>query len=277
MELKKVIKEYQLKNDLFSLNRDELVDKFSFDKEAASDFLKTFYELLNSQPTFSVLIYDRNDDIKNVINTIFDKYPNEKEFLNLSREIVCSLDFETKVSHNSSDRRKTYEYYSAQQADRDGVLVINFGASAPGLNKILLDESLKLYECYKTNSMLPFKEEYEATIVEAENKGRFDSFGELYEKHKLKARYPLLKLCHEKEFLFLANDLLFSSSFEDKQELIDLTLDVIDFSTAYYPLEKTCNYKEYNRVARKTIKNIKGYNKENKLSNNHKMLRRIIL
>lgn len=278
MELERVIKSLEFKNDINVLNKKELLKKYNCNKEKALYFLHMFNSQFVARSFYPLMIYDRYDDITEIVNTIKAKYASDSAFTTVADEILACIKLEKKFApYETEQNDRFHEMYSFKQ-DKLGMFKANGSYSFKTLTSKLLDEAKKLDECTKVNIHFPNKNEYEQYMDTASKVGLTNPYEEIKLIDKYMETYPLLKLCHEKDFLYLTSELLDSDSFTEKDELVDIALNVIDFSTSYHAYQKDCDQKEYNRIARKTIRNIKEYNKKsNYINKNNKVLRKIIM
>ena len=278
MELERVIKRLEFKDDINNLKAYELLAKYNNSKEKALYFLHMFSSVFVAKSFYPLMIYEKYDDMLKMVEKIKEKYASEGEFKEVADTICDAIKLEKKFAPLKEEQYDRYNQIYSFKKDKIGMFKANFGYSYNDLNKAYLEQAEKLNEYYKINSHFPNKNEYEQYMTVASKKGITDPYKEIEMIDNYMDTYPLLKLCHDKDFLYLTSELLDSDYFADKDELVDVALNVIDFSTSYHAYQKDCDQKEYNRIARKTIRNIKEYNKKsNYLNKENKVLKKIIM
>ena len=281
MELKKVIEKLELRDNINSYSKQKLISKYSKDKESANYFLDMFGDMFVAKTFYPLMIYGKYGDIRELVNTIKEKYCTlDTDMLAKAERINTALDMEEHLS--PSDRSQNYDYSQmyALHTDRVGVIHEHSFINFPEYNKMLLDEAKKLERCSKKGIKFPNKNSYDMFLRRAywasiEDGNLFTETNMIDSCHR---EYPMLELCHDKSFLYLTTELLDSPDFENKSELMEAALNVIDFSTTFHPYQKDCDPKIYKKIARKTLKNLREYNnKENLIDTENKILKKRIV
>ena len=271
MELERVKKDLELRNDLNSLKINELVDKYAKDVDSATEFLRRI-STLYGEALYPLHMLDRHEKIENIVDEVSRKYDTEENryYSNFVKNRI-SKEFRNFCSYNDAyDFQGQAEYIFHY---RLGVNNFNnqFGLSYENTCKNLYDKLSEFEYIYKEDDMYV----HSKSLVEQYNcisKGKAYG-GVVYSKDTINKFYdniPLMSFCFDKEYLVLANYLLESNkvSEEDKERIIDITNDVIYISLNCNPIEGnnySFNKREYAKVAKKTRANIKDY--ENKLIN----------
>jgi hypothetical protein len=83
-------------------------------------------------------------------------------------------------------------------------------------------------------------------------------------------RFPLLNLCHDVNFVIAFNNLLRDKNFDDKNELINLYYNVVDFSLTFNPINKDFDEKKYRKAVSIANSRIKDYQKSHRESKVYK-------
>lgn len=271
MELERVKKELELKNDINSLKVNEIVDKYAKNIESATELLRKV-STLYGEALYPLHMLDRHTKIENIVDEVTSKYDTEENrgYANYVKNRI-SKEFRSFNSYSDAyDFQGQAEYIFHY---RLGANYFNnqFGLSYENTCKTLYDKLNEFEYIYNEDDMCV----HPKSLVEQYNcmyKGK-PYGGVVYSKDTLNKFYdniPLMNLCFDKEYLLLASYLLDSKkvSEEDKERIIDITNNVIYISLNCNPIgekEATFNKREYSKVAKKTRSNIKDY--ETKLIN----------
>ena len=263
MDLEKVIRKQQIKDDINFLTEEELYDKYAKDENSAKYFLHLFHSVFVAKSFYPVMIYDKYDLIKGMVADIKAKLEIGDEFRLVADEILDYMKMELSFIKNYEEKHDRTTQMSCLNNSRLAIDAALYCYDFATLNEILLEETQKIADCYYGNRNFPNYKDYEYMMRRAAAKG--NAYDETNTIDDYFHEFPLLYLCHEKEFLFTVNELLFSTDVttEDKKDLINLAGNVIDFSLTYNPYNKNNGFdkKEYRAVAKKTLNNIKEFEK----------------
>ena len=265
MELERVKKDLELKNDLNSLRTNEIVDKYAKDIEGATEFLRRV-STLYGEALYPLHMLDRHEKIEKIVDEVNKKYDTEENrgYANYVKNRI-SKEFRSFTRYDDA-----YDFQAQSEFIfhyRLGATNFNnqFGLSYEKTCRTLYDKLLEFEYINKEEDTYVHPE----SLVEQYNdiyKGK-PYGGKVFSKDTLNNFYdniPIMNLCFDKEYLLLASYLLESRkvSDEDKERIINITNDVIFISLKCNPIgekEATFNKREYSKVAKKTRSNIKDY------------------
>ena len=271
MELERIKKDLELKNDINVLKIDELIDKYAKHGDEAAIFLSRIAKLYEGA-FYPLYMLDKHIKVENIIGEIYENNRNEenRSYVNFINERIArefrsftrwddAYDFQAQAEFMLNHRLGGTNFNN------------KMGLSYENMCKTLYDKLNEFENIVKYDDTYV----HSSSLVEQYNciaKGK-PYGGVVYSKDTLYKFYdniPIMNLCFDKEYLLLANYLLQSNivSEDDKEHLVDITNDVIYISLNCNPIgEKSSSFnkREYARVAKKTRSNIKEY--EEKLNN----------
>ena len=91
MELENVIKKLEFKNDINKLSEEELLQKYTSDREKGLYFLHEFGNLFIRRNYYPVVIYHEYDKVEKVVEAIKEKYAKGNDFERLADRILNKL------------------------------------------------------------------------------------------------------------------------------------------------------------------------------------------
>lgn len=253
MEIKDVIEDLKVVNDINQMSLDELINAYLSNKEKFNDFHNHFYRyfMLNSQ--YQLRTIDNYNKINNLYsfgNMLYQS--NDKEKIKILNKMNYNIDnYEIK------------EYINAKQ-----LFMYNIGATKTKsdeeydqiLPKIVL--SAELYEKNNGNSIRNFEEFMFYARCNSNYSKTIEAIDKYYKEH------PLLYQCNNINFLYFANLMFSSHSSVVTREFVNDVKEVIDTSKAKRTLDPLMieeqSIKDYNQVAKFTLKNIKDWEKQHK-------------
>ena len=278
MELERIIKELELKNDINTLNSFKIVKKYASNEEDAKEFMEKLAKLFERKNMYAVNVIDKYDKISDVTKKINEKYENS-EIADCAKSISLAMEREySYLSRRDKDLEAQIESVYLI-LDSLGVTTYNESLSYTDLVSTLYDKTLSLKDYTKNGIVIPTIDEinysYNRTLNDKNEIKDLKAIKFFYQY------FPLMNLCFDKEFLVTSNYLLGSSnvSEETKKHLVGITYQIIDMSLSFPPIKGfndiSYNRKEYKKVVKKTISNINRYlktieKKDNKVKTNKK-------
>ena len=259
MEIERVVKNLEFKNDINQLSEEELTNKYTATDVDALYFLHMFYNTFVGKTRYPLMIYDRYETVKHVIDNILFRYGVDSKFKGIASDIKDSIAMEEHFAGGESSKHERYseQYYMFEY--QLGSLKANKSKKYSEIVTDLYEETKKINECYKANKDFPNDKDYALMLSKAAKEQ--DPFKELEVIDAYYEKFPLLKLCHEKEFLYAFNYLMGRSDVEGKDELVALAENVMSFSQGFRPYQKDCDLVEYGKIAKVARKTISAYRK----------------
>ena len=265
MELERVKKDLELRDDLNTLRNNEILEKYAKNIEEATEFLKRVATLYG-EALYPLHMLDRHDKIETIVDEVNRRYDTEenREYANYVKNRI-SKEFREFCSYNDA-----YDFQAQAQ------FIFNYRLGVTNYNS----QFIQSYEstCHSLyNKLIIFDYVTKNSNMYVEPKSFIEQYnciykgkiydGIVYSKDTLNTFYdniPLMNFCFDKEYLALANYLLESRkvSDEDKEKIVDITNNVIAISLKCNPIgdkESSFNKREYAKVAKKTRDNIKEY------------------
>ena len=257
MELKEVVKDLGLENDINQLSLEELREKYLSDWREYSEFVSRFSRLFFKRKFFPIRIAEQYEKLKEFIAAGAKKYPTKTNEA-LSKEYDLEVDYYLKN-------------YDVKDKVDDIGCTISYLLDSTGANKIKHEPKYKdlIESMYKAACKYEFRgdigvgdfEEYYALV-------RLNIDQTEYERALTRyyADHQLTNECMDLGFLFYANYLIVSLPSAVNDELLQNVEDVINMSDFLFEIGDNSREKvdDYHRLAKYTMKNIKRYRKNKK-------------
>ena len=277
MELERIIKELELKNDINTLKASKVVEKYASNENDAVEFMARLEDLFERKNMYAVNTFDKYGKIIDIADKIREKYDNSE--IDKNDELI------------RTSMKREYSYLPRQDKDLEtqqqsvylllnycGVTSYDNSMSYTDLVKILYEKTVELDNYTKNGYAIPTVSEINYSYNKTFNKKK-----EVIDTKAIKFFYhyfPLMNLCYDKEFLVTSNYLLTKNAVpeETKEKIIGITCQVIDMTLNFPPIKginnESFDRKEYKKVVKKTISNIHKYikSKDKKEKTNKKEL-----
>ena len=256
MELKRVLENLIIKDDINNLSVEELTEKYGSSPEGYELFLDTFSRIFVNRRLYPIIILSKYDKIDKFLrcNAEYDK----GRTLELDHAIRENMRREKSVGYTKAEEDSEQAKYVFgddlgvtyfRPFDKFENIIKNIRETAEKLEDVnLADVSKDEYTNYLRAISLASKNgKDEDMLRKAVNK--------YYEDHES------MKFCYDPWFLVTANYLLSSGSFEKNDEFKSFVREVIDVSLNVAPisLENVSgeyNNKSYRKLAKKTLKKL---------------------
>ena len=273
MELKRVLENLIVKDDINNLSVEELTEKYGSSPEGYEVFLDTFSRIFVNRRLYPIIILSKYDKIDKFLrcNAEYDK----GRTLELDHEIRENMRREKSVGYTKAEEDSEQAKYVF--GDDLGVtyfrpfdnIIKNIRETAEKLEDVnLADVSKEEYTNYLRSASLASKNgKDEEMLRKAVNK--------YYEGHES------MKFCYDPWFLVTANYLLSSEAFENNDEFKSFVREVIDVSLNVAPISlenvpDEYNNKSYRKLAKKTLKKLAKLDEKEKNNTNVYGIRRKI-
>ncbi len=256
MELKRVLENLIIKDDINNLSVEELTEKYGSSPEGYEVFLDTFSRIFVNRRLYPIIILSKYDKIDKFLrcNAEYDK----GRTLELDHAIRENMRREKSVGYTKAEEDSEQAKYVFgddlgvtyfRPFDKFENIIKNIKETAEKLEDVnLADVSKDEYTNYLRSISLASKNgKDEEMLRKAVNK--------YYEDHES------MKFCYDPWFLVTANYLLSSGAFEKNDEFKSFVREVIDVSLNVAPisLENVSgeyNNKSYRKLAKKTLKKL---------------------
>lgn len=256
MELKRVLENLIIKDDINNLSVEELTEKYGSSPEGYEVFLDTFSRIFVNRRLYPIIILSKYDKIDKFLrcNAEYDK----GRTLELDHAIRENMRREKSIGYTKAEEDSEQAKYVFgddlgvtyfRPFDKFENIIKNIKETAEKLENVnLTDVSKDEYTNYLRSISLASKNgKDEEMLRKAVNK--------YYEDHES------MKFCYDPWFLVTANYLLSSGSFEKNDEFKSFVREVIDVSLNVAPisLENVSgeyNNKSYRKLAKKTLKKL---------------------
>lgn len=276
MELKRVLENLIVKDDINNLSVEELTEKYGSSPEGYEVFLDTFSRIFVNRRLYPIIILSKYDKIDKFLrcNAEYDK----GRTLELDHEIRENMRREKSVGYTKAEEDSEQAKYVFgddlgvtyfRPFDKFENIIKNIRETAEKLEDVnLADVSKEEYTNYLRSISLASKNgKDEEMLRKAVNK--------YYEGHES------MKFCYDPWFLVTANYLLSSEAFENNDEFKSFVREVIDvsFNVAPISLENVpdeYNNKSYRKLAKKTLKKLAKLDEKEKNNTNVYGIRRKI-
>ncbi len=276
MELKRVLENLIIKDDINNLSVEELTEKYGSSPEGYEVFLDTFSRIFVNRRLYPIIILSKYDKIDKFLrcNAEYDK----GRTLELDHEIRENMRREKSVGYTKAEEDSEQAKYVFgddlgvtyfRPFDKFENIIKNIRETAEKLEDVnLADVSKEEYTNYLRSISLASKNgKDEEMLRKAVNK--------YYEGHES------MKFCYDPWFLVTANYLLSSEAFENNDEFKSFVREVIDVSLNVAPISlenvpDEYNNKSYRKLAKKTLKKLAKLDEKEKNNTNVYGIRRKI-
>lgn len=276
MELKRVLENLIVKDDINNLSVEELTEKYGSSPEGYEVFLDTFSRIFVNRRLYPIIILSKYDKIDKFLrcNAEYDK----GRTLELDHEIRENMRREKSVGYTKAEEDSEQAKYVFgddlgvtyfRPFDKFENIIKNIRETAEKLEDVnLADVSKEEYTNYLRSISLASKNgKDEEMLRKAVNK--------YYEGHES------MKFCYDPWFLVTANYLLSSEAFENNDEFKSFVREVIDVSLNVAPISlenvpDEYNNKNYRKLAKKTLKKLAKLDEKEKNNTNVYGIRRKI-
>ncbi len=276
MELKRVLENLIVKDDINNLSVEELTEKYGSSPEGYEVFLDTFSRIFVNRRLYPIIILSKYDKIDKFLrcNAEYDK----GRTLELDHEIRENMRREKSVGYTKAEEDSEQAKYVFgddlgvtyfRPFDKFENIIKNIRETAEKLEDVnLADVSKEEYTNYLRSISLASKNgKDEEMLRKAVNK--------YYEGHES------MKFCYDPWFLVTANYLLSSEAFENNDEFKSFVREVIDVSLNVAPISlenvpDEYNNKSYRKLAKKTLKKLAKLDEKEKNNTNVYGIRRKI-
>lgn len=259
MNIKRVEKKLEIINDINTLSKEELNEKYLKSEEEYVEFLKTYSQYFTPYYMYQLRAAGSYDKITSLLCNGNNKYKTDDQM-----EYVDTILKSMRQSEND------YEISGAKRDDYFQALYLFVNRIVPQNNMHIQYEDLvskiyegaKEYEENRDDSINDFLENiYYEIKYNVKSKEDIEKIVNDYiEKH------PLLSLCNKKEFLYFVNYIISNEKKEVDIKFIADAKSVIKASRVLQEMGKVdeCDKDEYNLTAALTMKNIKAQEKKAK-------------
>ena len=269
MEQKTITRRLSLANDINTLSAEDLAKKYLKSQTTFEKFLKDYTTFFCNNLLYQLRTYDNYNKLKVLVDYGYMMYPNENNEQHIKlllTEIDRNLNkYGNNSRHNDIEHAK-FSFriitggYKRKKYDRYDEMLKG------------MDKAAKKYEPKKGKSL----EDFPTFINYLKYSVNPDDFN--HDLNVYLESHPLMKECKDIYFLYYAN-LVLTKCNDVNPKFIQDVKDVIEVSKTFdrqiiHPIIKN---KDYNRVAKFTLKNINRY--ENRIidiekENNQKQLKK---
>ena len=259
MEVKELVKNLEVINDINVLSQEELNDKYASSEERFNSFINRYGDYFINHGLYQLRASGEYNKIINLINEGSNKYSNDNIFA-----------YKTSILHFINYNKQRFNIKDNSLSD--DVLESQY----------LFLESLGATKATGNNSYPEIVTSLYDSAVAYNNKGDYDiddffnyvnyimnTTTSVQEFKKLVNRYtvshPLIEKCNDVSFLYFANYMLTSKNDEVDDSFIHDVKSVINASKVMEHIglvEKEYNPKTYDKVSKLTNKKIKKYYKD---------------
>lgn len=256
MELKKVLEELEVTNDVNTLTKKELEEKYLQSEEEYKRFLEIYTRKFNDGTLFPLLVSESVETVNDVILDGNMKY-NTQENVMYHERVLKEYEW-LKSKFKIAPQSLGDDRYEAQFLFLESV-----GASRSKNERGYYQVLSKIYDgaqrynaCDKLTirDLTPYVQSKMAT-----SRDEIDFKQSL--NHYIQD-HPLLVLCNDKSYLYFVNYMLCNHTSTVDQELLNNTIDIINAGSTLQHLgyvRSDFDRRDYNRVVKYTLKNIKLY------------------
>ena len=270
MEVKKLVENLELVNDISSLSLEELEEKYLKDKSTYETFIKNYGDYFNSHLLYQLRVSDQFPKIIEFTKRGNEKYPSLE-----SSEIINSM-FDW-MEKSKKEFRIGYGDSLEDQIQSTYLLFNEIGVNKSKKSRSYEDVVKGIYEASKkyegkTDSLHSFMTDLYLKIDSIKTKEDALSFvGDYLNKN------PLMEECNDIYYLFFVNYVMFANGQEVDREFLEDCENVIKVGKVLQHMELVSgnfDKDDYERVASKTLKNIDEF--KQKRENKEKKARRRI-
>ena len=259
MQLKKLIENLSLVNEVNKLSLEELANKYLCNEESYSEFIEKYSEYFEYHTLYQLRVSPHYNKILDLVTNGHLMYPtetnenHEKKILsiinynleNYKLKVKFDDEYQARFLLDDAIGNRIDKKHKPYEKLVDGMLNAAIKYDSKNDDNI---EDLPYYLCL-----------YHSLKNPREEKKILNKYFE---------DYPLAKECNDVYFLYLVNYLLAYKKAEVDKEFLDDVCDVINASKTIEKLglNEHDDYKDYKKVAKYTMNNIKKYVKENNKS-----------
>lgn len=256
MELKRVLENLRIKDDINNLNVEELTEKYGSSPEGYEVFLDTFSRIFVNRRLYPIIILSKYDKIDKFLrcNAEYDK----GRTLELDHAIRENMRREKSIGYTKAEEDSEQAKYVF--GDDLGVMYFRPFDKFENIIKNIKETAEKLENVNLTDVSKDEYTNYLRSISLASKNGKDEEMlrkavNKYYEDHES------MKFCYDPWFLVTANYFLSSEAFENNDEFKSFVREVIDVSLNVAPISlenvsDEYNNKSYRKVAKKTLKKL---------------------
>lgn len=259
MEIKKIVEELRLVNDVNLLSLEELEEKYLGNEEEYKDFFQNYVGFFNNHPTYQLRIADKYEKINELLkrgNAKYDNNENEDMYKTMLKWMNITLS-QFRVSENQQCEDQIQSEYVLYD-----MLGLNSLKNRPSYNDMVsgVYEAVKKY-AEKDGSISDFQAYLSSKVNII--KSREDAI-KIVEDYI--STHSLTNECNDINFLLFVKYMVVMYGKEIDEELLSDCKDVVAASQVLQTMGYECDGyytdQEYNKVASKTLKRIKEYEKD---------------
>lgn len=263
MKLEKAIRRLEIKNDIEVLTVDELKEKYAKDADRAKYFLHLYNGITLDGS-------NNHSKVRELLTFIKDERVNGTEFEKEAEWLIGYNNMEAGLTEKYIYRKeKDYQSYDLRLQNLGITDVYGF-IKYPELVNMLYENTKKIDAYYKANPNFPNFGDFRYMLFKAYDEAKGGALGETKTVKDYYEKFPLLNLCHDEQFVITFNSLLRNPNVDDKNDLISLYYNVVDFSLTYDPIDKDFDEKNYRRAVRVANRKLNEYQKTHKESKVYK-------
>lgn len=253
MELKEIVENLRLANDINTLSIEELANKYLSSRKRYYDFIKKYSEFFVYSPLYQFRVFKQYNKILDLIEFGHVMY-NIPSLDQLEKNILCQINRNLTYYRLNSYRDDEFQAKWVLE-EAIGKHKVNSGESYEELTKGMFDAA-ENYSKNKLSHLEVMDYLYSInTYDDLKKEILFDSFCE---------KNPGLKNCNNLNFLYFANYMLrLNPSVVDEQFIKDIS-NVISESEYIYKNDLyngNVDKRDYKKISKLTFKNIKKYEK----------------
>lgn len=255
MELKETVENLRLANDINMLSTEELANKYLSSSRRYSDFIKKYAEFFVYSPLYQLRAFKQYDKILELIDYGHVMY-NIKGLDQLEKNILCQIN--RNVTNYRLNMLRDDEFQAKWVLEESiGKHKVNNEESYEEVVKGMYDAADRYSKRKITHSEIMDSLYCINALVTGKDKE--EMFKRVCEK------YPNLKNCNNIDFLYFANYMVRLKPSVVDDEFIEDIFNVIDESEFIFKNgfdDGSTNRRDYKKLAKATLKNVKAYEKK---------------
>ncbi len=259
MEIKKVVEELEIANDINSLSEREIKEKYLVSEEKYSQFLKTYGEYFLTHLIYPLRAGEHLDKIAAVLKDGVGRYTSNESIAFTDKVLTELTNIETRyrVGKDSLGDERIEAQFLFENFVGDLQTKVNYS-----YNKILpmIYRASKMYSEKGNLPIRDFKAYVDGARYTSPSQYDYDVAIDHYiEDH------PLMLVCNDTGFLYFANYMMNVQKKKVDEEFVRDVKDVMAASEVLQDIEyvrPNFNRKNYKKVAKFTKKTIKRFEKE---------------
>lgn len=289
MNNEEVVKDLEIKDDIYNLSSDRLISKYGNNRDKLSKFLKKLSTMFTDSSVFPVMILGEYSKIENFLYRSY--YFNNIELAPFYSHIYNNMKININRNYDYDDigqaeyifkgivgYNKVKEGYESTREIIKGMLECARNLSGEvNISKSeiqdYLNKKVKVKSCETiTDSLNNFNANHTGihTYVNKQHINCLFSQFKLFDYNMAYNDYrkfnPNISLCYNLNFLFLANYMMTSHKEYCDEHFINLVKEIIDISISFDELKPSrFDKKNYLRVAKFTLRNINKLLEHNKV------------